>query len=70
MQNKKNSFQVGVNKHNQKKGGWKCGQKPQAIFHQYGWISRYIGLNSSTFCPFSAGKILVTWPSAPELGLH
>ena len=35
MQNKKNSIQVGVNKHNQEKGGWKCDQKSQAIFHQY-----------------------------------
>ena len=35
MQNKKNNIQVRVNKHNQKKSGWKCAQKLQTIFHQY-----------------------------------
>ena len=33
MLNKKNSIQVGVIEHNQKKGGWWCAQKLQPIFH-------------------------------------
>ena len=69
MQNKKNSFQVGVIEHNQKKVGWRCTQKPKTIFHQYQWLPRYVGSNSSTFCPFSVCKILVTCPGSPKLSL-
>ena len=35
IQSKKNSIQVGISEHNQKKGGLWCAQKPRNIFHQY-----------------------------------
>ena len=48
MQNKKNSIQIGVNEHNQKKGGWWCSQKPPAIFINV-VIYRDISVQTSQF---------------------